>query len=169
MTKIDKLLAFAKAHVDECIDVYGEPAGWYQMHASLAQGAATTALAYAVASLAETAKADTPAETSALIIKLSVDLGTALRERDDAVARADRAIAEGRKQAEELSTVAIDAAFWKAETQAITAAYTELREAAEAAYTRLIDPYLGEDNGERQQPEIDMLEAVLAKNLGDAS
>jgi hypothetical protein len=39
----------------------------------------------------------------------------------------------------------------------------ELLEACEAALVRLLDPYLGEDDGERQSGEIDMLMAIIAK------
>ena len=45
----------------------------------------------------------------------------------------------------------------------LIAAAPELFEACHAALMRLCDPYLGEDEGERQQPEIEMLAAAIAK------
>lgn len=45
----------------------------------------------------------------------------------------------------------------------LIAAAPELYAACRAALRRLYDPYLGEDDGERQQPEIEMLSAVIAK------
>jgi len=48
----------------------------------------------------------------------------------------------------------------------LIAAAPELLAASQAALARLLDPYLGEDDGERQNEEIDMLAAAIAKATG---
>ena len=48
----------------------------------------------------------------------------------------------------------------------LIAASPDLLAAAKAALDRLCDPYLGEDDGERQRPEIAALEQAIAKAEG---
>ena len=48
----------------------------------------------------------------------------------------------------------------------LIAASPDLLAAAKAALDRLCDPYLGEDDGERQRPEIAALEQAIAKVEG---
>ena len=50
----------------------------------------------------------------------------------------------------------------------LIAASPDLLAAAKAALDRLCDPYLGEDDGERQRPEIAALEQAIAKAEGRA-
>jgi len=48
----------------------------------------------------------------------------------------------------------------------LIASAPDLLAAAKAALDRLCDPYLGEDDGERQRPEIAALEQAIAKAEG---